>query len=71
MALIARFLTPREMARRIGKSIHLVRSILESLEDVSPSGFADSTPVYDEAAFARLKYELNLLEAKECEGGAL
>ena len=67
MAVIAKFLTPREMAVRLGKSVHLVRSTLEDLDDVPPRGFADSTPVYDEAAFARLQYELNLLEAKEGE----
>ena len=67
MAVIARFLTPREMAVRLGVSVHLVRSTLEDLADVPPCGFADSTSVYDEAAFARLKYELNLLEAKEGE----
>lgn len=67
MAVIAKFLTPREMAVRLGVSVHLVRSTLEDLADVPPSGFADSTPVYDAAAFARLKYELNLLEAREGE----
>ena len=69
MAVIARFLTPREMAVRLGVSVHLVRSIIEEMEDVPPRGFADSTPVYDEAAFARLKYELNLLEAMEGDHG--
>jgi len=67
MSIFARFLTPREMAIRLGASIHLVRSTLESLEDLEPRGFADSTPVYDDAAFARLRYELNLLEAREGE----
>lgn len=65
MAVIAKFLTPREMASRLGVSVHLIRSTLEGLEDHPPAGYADATPVYDDDAFRRLRYELNLLEAKE------
>ena len=67
MAVIAKFLTPREMATRLGVSVHLVRSILETLEDIPPRGYADATPVYDQATMQRVRYELNLLEAKEGE----
>jgi hypothetical protein len=67
MAVIAKFLTPREMAVRLGVSVHLVCSTLEDLADVPPCGFADSTPVYDEAAFARVKHALNLLQTSEGE----
>ena len=67
MAVIAKFLTPREMATRLGVSVHLVRSILETLEDIPPRGFADATPVYDQATLQRVRYELNLLEAKEAQ----
>jgi hypothetical protein len=68
MAVIAKFLTPREMATRLEVSIHLVRSILESMEDIPPRGYADATPVYDQATMQRVRYELNLLEAKEAQG---
>ena len=67
MALIARFLTPREMADRLGVSVHLVRSVLEGLGDMRPRGLADSTPVYDDLAFRRLRHELNRMDAAEDE----
>ena len=69
MALVAKFLTPREMAERLGVSVHLVRSILEGLKDVVPSGLADNTPIYDDAAFRRLRHELNRLDAVENRKG--
>jgi hypothetical protein len=69
MALVARFLTPREMAERLGVSVHLVRSVLEGLKDVAPAGLADNTPIYDDAAFRRLRHELNRLDAAEEEEG--
>ena len=66
-SLIPRVWTPRAMAERLGVPTHLVRSILEDIPDVLPRAFADSVPIYTEDAFARLRHELNLLEAKEAQ----
>jgi hypothetical protein len=67
MAVFAKFLTPREMAVRLGVSVHLVRSVLESLDEIPPEGFADNVPIYSQKSFSRVRYELNLLEAKEAQ----
>ena len=66
MSVVARFLTPREMAERLGVNVGAVRETLESMAEYPPRGFADSIPIYDEAVFQELR---NVLQQEDSKGG--
>ena len=62
-----RLLTLGRMAEILRQPAHRLAYIIQT-RNISPSGYAGRLRVFDRAALARLRYELNLLDARQSGG---
>lgn len=66
---LPRLRTTGKIARELGTTPQRIRRIVET-RCIPPAAMAGNTRLFDATAMARIRYELNLLDAKQ-KGGAM
>lgn len=59
------------IAAEVGTTVERVNRVLKSRPHIQPSAYAGNTRLFDNAAIARVRYEINLIDARRgrrCNG---
>jgi hypothetical protein len=64
-----RLRTPGVIAQELGKSLRRVQYVLATRPHIRPTAFAGRLRLYDRAAVALVRHELNTIEARRAEKG--
>ena len=59
--------TPGRIAETLGKPIHRVLHILKTRPHIQPSARAGNLRLYDSAAIAAIRHELNAIDARRSQ----
>jgi hypothetical protein len=65
-----RLITPGVIARELGEPLHRVLHILATRKHIRPSARAGTLRLYDRAALAMVRHEINTIDARRSEGKA-
>ena len=66
---IPRLLTPGRIAEGLGVPLHRVLYVLRSRARICPSARAGTLRLFDKAAVAQIRHELNGIDARRAEKG--
>lgn len=64
-----RLVTVGVIASEVGASVDRVCRLLRNRPHIKPRAFAGNTRLFDNAAVAQVRYELNKIDARRAEGG--
>ena len=64
--LIPRLLTSGVIAKDLGVTVFRVHHVLRLHPDIQPRALAGRTRLFDRHAVARIRHELNTIDAKRC-----
>ncbi len=62
--------TPGRVAEILGAPLHRVLYVLRTRPHIRPSARAGILRLFDRAAIAMVRHELNAIEARQCRKGA-
>lgn len=68
---IPRLITPSFIAEELGVPLHRVTNILATRQHIQPRAMAGNIRLYDKAAVAMIRHEINAIDARRCKGVAL
>jgi len=69
MTFLPRLATPAEVARILGVPLHRVEYVLRSRAHIRPRAIAGSVRCFDDEAIARIRHELNAIDARRAGKG--
>jgi hypothetical protein len=63
---VPKLITPGVIASELNEPLHRVQRVLATRPHIRPSARAGTLRLYDRQAVARVRYELNLIDARRC-----
>ena len=68
-AIAPRLRTAGVLAKHLGQPLHRVQYVLRTRRHIRPAAYAGRLRLYDREAVARIRHELNAIDARRAGGG--